>query len=198
MRPRQCLDVGGAPVPAHDPGLRCAPQRGEIFSRWFPGRTSRSPCLGTSRGGPLQGCPSRRSSQPRQRREPYDAVPNIKCFLGMLNLYFEEVDNQVGSVTPMYKWKGEYCYPTHSHWHRDPTYKKHNQLGPINNVGGCGVPFLYSLWRPNLIEYINRPNFKTLIHLDRDFGNHIHKLGYKHLRMTNYSVDHYGGGRKSR
>ncbi len=127
-----------------------------------------------------------------------DAVPNTKCFLGMLNLYFEEVDNQVGSVTPMYKWKGEYCYPTHSHWHRDPTYKKHNKLGLINNVGGCGVPFLYSLWRPNLIEYINRPNFKTLIHLDRDFGNHIHKLGYRHLRMTNYSADHHGGGRKSR
>ncbi len=127
-----------------------------------------------------------------------DAVPNMKCLRSMLTLYKEEIGNQLASVTPMYKWQGKFCYPTHNHWHRDPSYKRHSKLGPINNVGGCGVPFLYSLWRPNLMEYINRPSFKHLIHLDRDFGNHLHKMGYKHLRLTKYSVDHYGGGRKSR
>ena len=127
-----------------------------------------------------------------------DAVPTISTLLPMLKLFFEEEDKQVGSVTPMYKWQGSFCYPTHNHWHNDPLYKRHPHLGPITNVGGCGVPFLYSLWRPNLIEYINKPQFKELIHLDRDFGNHIHQLGYKHLRMKNYSVDHHGGGRKSR
>tara|TARA_Y100000385_G_scaffold59022_1_gene57120 strand:+ start:426 stop:992 length:567 start_codon:yes stop_codon:yes gene_type:complete len=127
-----------------------------------------------------------------------DAVPNMRCLNAMLRVYQEELSNQIGSVTPMYKWQGKFCYPTHNHWHRDPSYKRHPKLGHINNVGGCGVPFLYSLWRPNLMEYINRPSFKHLIHLDRDFGNHLHKMGYKHLRLTEHSVDHYGGGRKSR
>jgi len=127
-----------------------------------------------------------------------DAVPNYSTFLSMLSLFFEEKDKQLASVTPMYKWQGSYCYPTHSHWHTDKIYKRHSKFGPISDVGGCGVPFLYSLWRPNLMEYINKGDFKTLIHLDRDFGNHVHKLGYKHLRMKNYSVDHHGGGRKSR
>jgi hypothetical protein len=127
-----------------------------------------------------------------------DALPNVKTLKAMLHLYFEEENKQVGSVTPMYKWNNNFCYPTHSHWHTDPLYKRHSNLGNISNVGGPGVPFLYSLWRPSLLEYINKNSFKTLIHLDRDFGNHIHGLGYKHLRLQKYSVDHFGGGRKSR
>ena len=127
-----------------------------------------------------------------------DALPNLSTLKAMLSLYFEEENKQVGSVTPMYKWNGNFCYPTHAHWHKDPLYKKHPHLGQITNVGGCGVPFLYSLWRPQLLQYINRTAFKPLIHLDRDFGNHIHRLGFKHLRMKKYSVDHMGGGRQSR
>lgn len=127
-----------------------------------------------------------------------DAVPHRRELLKMLSLYFEEESKQVGSVTPMYTWNREFCYPTHKHWHSDPLYKKHSNLGMITNVGECGVPFLYSLWRPSLLGYINKASFKTLIHLDRDFGNHVHHLGFKHLRMKDVSIDHFGGGRKSR
>ena len=127
-----------------------------------------------------------------------DAVPDLKSLKHMLHLYFEEEGNAVGSVTPMYTWSGDYCYPTHSHWHTDKIYKRHRQFGEITDVGKCGVPFLYSLWRPSLLQYINRSSFKTLIHLDRDFGQHTHQLGYKHLRMKKVSIDHFDGGRKSR
>ena len=127
-----------------------------------------------------------------------DAVPHKRNFLKMLSLFFEEEDKQVGSVTPMYTWNNDFCYPTHAHWHTDKLYKKHPHFGHITNVGECGVPFLYSLWKPSLLEYINKNTFKPFIHLDRDFGNHIHHLGYKHLRMKDVSIDHFGGGRKSR
>jgi len=127
-----------------------------------------------------------------------DAVPSLKGFKQMLKLYFEEESNPIGSITPMYTWGGNFCYPTHAHWHTDKLYKKHRHFGEITDVGKCGVPFLYSFWRPSLLEYINRPSFKPLVHLDRDFGNHIHHLGYKHLRMKKVHIDHFGGGRKSR
>ena len=127
-----------------------------------------------------------------------DAIPNLKDFKRLLYIYFEEENNQVGSVTPMYTWGGKFCYPTHGHWHTDPLYKKHPHIGEISKVGGCGVPLLYSFWRPNLLEYINRSSFKPLIHLDRDFGKYVHGLGFKHLRLKKCKIDHFGGGKKSR
>lgn len=126
-----------------------------------------------------------------------DAVPTLKAFKQMLYVYFEEEDKRVGSVSPMYTWHGHNCYPTHRHWSTDPLYKRHPQYGIIRDVGHPGVPFLYSLWRPNLLENINQSAFPPFISLDSKFGNYVHGLGYKHLRVTSASIDHFGGGKKS-
>ena len=126
-----------------------------------------------------------------------DADPNLKALKDMLHIYFEEEANQVGSVSPMYTWQGRECYPTHRHWSTDQIYKKHPHYGIIRKVGGCGVPLLYSLWRPLLLQSINQPSFPPFISLDSNFGRYVFGLGYKHLRVTGVSVDHVGGGKKS-
>jgi hypothetical protein len=126
-----------------------------------------------------------------------DAVPNLKAFKHLLHIYFEEKDNQIGSVSPMYSWQGKQCYPTHNHWNTDSLYKKHPHYGIIRKVGGCGVPFLYSFWKPFLIQSINQPKFPPFIALDTNFGRYVFELGLKHLRVTGVSIEHYGGGKKS-
>ena len=127
-----------------------------------------------------------------------DASPNISTFKKMLHVFFEEERNQIASVTPVYSWQGKDCYPTHSHWKTDKLYKRHPLYGIIRNVGGPGVPFLYSLWKPSLLQSLNQAAFPPFIGLDGAFGNYVHKLGYKHLRLMGSSIDHVGGGRKSR
>jgi len=126
-----------------------------------------------------------------------DGVPNLKTFKHLLHIYFEEENNQVGSVTPMYTWQGRKCYPTHNHWSTDEIYKKHPKYGIIRKVGGCGVPLLYSMWKPFLMQSIDQPKFPPFISLDSNFGRYVFELGLKHLRVTGVSIEHFGGGKKS-
>jgi len=124
-----------------------------------------------------------------------DTVPNLNTFSAMLNLYIEE-RLTIASVSPMYKWLGEYCYPTHRHWYTDPMYRNHPSYGKITKVHA--VPFLFSLWTPESMQYINRDGLRPFLHFDSDFGKVLTDAGKFHLRMKEYHVDHYNSGKITR
>jgi len=132
-----------------------------------------------------------------------DAVPSGDVFNKMFEAYYmlQGQGKCVASVSPMYTWRGKYCYPTHTHWHTDGEKNGYeissNRIGKIANVGGAGVPFLYSLWNPKVFQYINQEKFPKFLHLDRDFGNFIYKKGFEHFRLLDCNIEHYGGGKKS-
>lgn len=128
-----------------------------------------------------------------------DAIPNIDIFKAMITVLLEERNNGAVSVSPMYTWRGQYCYPTHKHWHTDPVYKIHNKFGEITKAHA--VPFVFSVWDPNSIKRINEKgteNFCEFLQLCRDFGVMLNKEGKKHLRLKRYSIEHQDGGKKSR
>jgi len=126
-----------------------------------------------------------------------DAVPDRTTLQAMLEVYREERGSgKLASVSPMYKWQGRWCYPTHRHWHTDPVYKKHAKWGELTKVHA--VPFLCSIWTPESLQYINREALRPLVHLDSDFGSHLSSMGKLHLRLKQHSVDHWGGGKMTR
>jgi len=128
-----------------------------------------------------------------------DAIPNIETFKSLLTVFVEERKNNIASVSPMYKWKGNYCYPTHSHWHTDPIYKKHNVFGEITKVHA--IPFIFSVWNPLHISRINSSetkDFCEFLQLCRDFGKLLSSEGKLHLRLKSFNIDHVDGGKKSR
>jgi len=126
-----------------------------------------------------------------------DAVPSRATLEAMLGVYSEERGSgRLASVSPMYKWQGRWCYPTHAHWHTDPIYKRHERWGEVSSAHA--VPFLFSIWTPIAAQYINRAEFRPLVHLDSDFGSYVNSLGMKHLRLKSHHVDHFGGGRMTR
>ncbi len=128
-----------------------------------------------------------------------DAIPDIHTFKAMLDVFIKErdYDRAIASVSPMYNWNGEYCYPTHNHWHTDPIYERSVTYGDITRTHA--VPFLFSVWEPSLLEkYINRSEFRQLVHLDSDFGKFLSNMGFLHLRLKRYNISHHGGGKKSR
>ena len=125
-----------------------------------------------------------------------DANPELNTFKKMISLLISERKNAIASVSPMYTWKGNYCYPTHSHWHTDPIYKTEIEYGQITKVHA--VPFLFSVWEPLVFKYIKSGDFRNFIGLDTDFGTFLTNKGYKHLRLKNSNIEHVGGGKKSR
>ena len=126
-----------------------------------------------------------------------DAVPNKQTLVAMLTIYSEEKGKgRLASVSPMYKWQGRWCYPTHKHWHTDPLYKKHPIVGEVTKVHA--VPFLFSIWTPASLQYINRQEFRPLVHLDSDFGQFVTSKDMNHLRLKAHSVEHWGGGKMTR
>jgi hypothetical protein len=126
-----------------------------------------------------------------------DAVPNRETLKAMLDVYCEEKGSgKLASVSPMYKWQGKWCYPTCNHWHTDPVYRQHPTCGEITRAHA--VPFLFSIWSPATLQYINRTEFRPLVHLDSDFGSYLNAMGMKHLRLKGHHVDHYGGGKMTR
>ena len=125
-----------------------------------------------------------------------DSVPSSGALEKMIDVYLKE--EKAGSISPMYNWEGKSCYPTHNHWFTDKIYKEDPINGTIRTPGGAGVPFLFSLWRPQLLQYINMKEFKPLVHLDRDFGGFVFKKGWHHLRLSDVWVGHYNKGKNSR
>jgi hypothetical protein len=129
-----------------------------------------------------------------------DAVPNKTTLQAMLEVYLEERgSDKLASVSPMYKWQGRWCYPTHRHWHTDPVHKKHAKWGEVTKVHA--VPFVFSLWTPESLININgngTENFCPFLQLCRDWGVKLSKEGKLHLRLKEHSVDHWGGGKMTR
>jgi len=124
-----------------------------------------------------------------------DANPNVDVFKKMISVLINERKNKVASVTPMYKWNNNYCYPTHPHWFKDKTYKIDTENGEITNPHA--VPFLFSVWDSSVFKDIKNESFRNFIGLDTDFGIYLTAKGYKHLRLKNHSIEHVGGGKKS-
>ena len=134
-----------------------------------------------------------------------DAVPVKGSFYKLLTAYKElsSRGEKMASVSPMYTWKGPYCYPTHQHWHTDGLNRPNGRFsipdcGKIARVGGAGVPFLFSLWNPKAFKMINNKGFRKLVGLDSDFGNHVYEKGFEHFRLLDCNIEHYEQGRKSR
>jgi hypothetical protein len=129
-----------------------------------------------------------------------DAVPNRETLKAMLSVYSEEKGKgKLASVSPMYKWQGRWCYPTHKHWHTDPLYKKHPSWGEITRAHA--VPFVFSIWTPSSLININgkgTEDFCPFLQLCRDWGVKLTKEGKLHLRLKEHSVEHWGGGRMTR
>ena len=124
-----------------------------------------------------------------------DSNPTLSTFNKMIEVFLNEKSNGIASVSPMYKWNGNYCYPTHNHWLSDPIYKITESHGKLTCVHA--VPFLFSVWEPLVFKYIKNNDFRNFIGLDTDFGTFLSKKGYKHIRLRDYYVEHVGGGKKS-
>lgn len=124
-----------------------------------------------------------------------DLQPNIETLNAMKHTILSEQNNGCCSVSPMYKWRERYCYPTHKHWYEDPIYKK-TKYGTVTKTHA--VPFLCSFWIPNHFAKINNKIFREFLHLDSDFGKFLTNEGYLHLRLKDMHVTHTGGGRQSR
>lgn len=134
-----------------------------------------------------------------------DAVPCTSSFVKMIEAYKNIIIKhpKTASVSPMYTWKGDYCYPTHSHWHTDGLNTPNGRfvikdVGKVARVGGAGVPFLFSIWNPTAFKLVNTQGFRTLVNLDSDFGNYVYKKGFEHFRLLECNIEHYEKGKKSR
>ena len=133
-----------------------------------------------------------------------DALPTEDTFSKMLQVFQNPYKKPLASVSAMYTWQGNFCYPTHKHWFQDGDQMKHdgkhtylNGIGIVRCVGQPGVPFLFSLWKPEILKYVKSNSFRKMVGLDSDFGKFCHENGYVHLRLTQCSIEHTNGGRKS-
>ena len=127
-----------------------------------------------------------------------DAVPNIETFKKMLEVYNDPILKPLASVSPIYKWKNQICYPSNKRWFDVHDSLKHiyNSAGTVVDVGLPGVPFLFSLWKPDILNMIN-DDMPNMVGLDSYFGKKIAEKGYHHLRLLNYHVEHINGGKRS-
>ena len=128
-----------------------------------------------------------------------DAVPSVETFKALIEVFIQERSNGAISTSPMYTWNGNYCYPTHPHWHTDPLYKKDDKFGEITKVHA--VPFVFSVWDPISMKRVNSKetnDFCEFLQLCRDFGVMLSNEGKYHLRLKRYNIEHIDGGKKSR
>lgn len=132
-----------------------------------------------------------------------DAIPSFDAISKMMHVFNHPQRMPIASVSPMYTWNGKFCYPTGSEWLHDGLACHEGRYedaiaGTVASVGKKGVPFLFTLWNPNLLLEINQEHFRSFMHLDTDFGGYAHGQGFHHLRLLDVNVDHEGGGKKSR
>lgn len=125
-----------------------------------------------------------------------DALPETATLQAMLRVY-REARGRVGSVSPIYTWGGNNCYPTNKHWFSDAPAKEMFSSGTVREPGECGVPFLFSIWNPDTFELMRDDSLPDLARLDSEFGKKVHRAGFRHLRVTNYTIEHWKGGRQS-
>jgi hypothetical protein len=84
-----------------------------------------------------------------------DAIPKLSTLAAMLEVYESRKD--VGAVGCMFSWKGKRCYPTHFHWYTDALFDSNfGRVGEVREVGKPGIPFLFSLWKPEAISIMKK------------------------------------------
>lgn len=131
----------------------------------------------------------------------HDAVPDDLTFACMLEVFRDPFREPLASVSPRYQWQGRDAYPTHPHWHTDGRHeggrRDYPGIGTVTDVGAPGVPFLFSLWVPEVLAEVNRPEFPDVVSLDGTFGKYLHQQGYHHLRLIDVHIDHIGGGQRT-
>lgn len=129
-----------------------------------------------------------------------DCVPNLSTFIHMLTVFKDPFKKPLASVSAMYNWNNKTCYPTHPHWFKDGNIngkKVYNNIGNVSNVGEAGVPFLFSIWKPEVLALMENEDLPKIFRLDSKFGALVHKKGYHHLRLTAQYSGHHNGGNRS-
>lgn len=130
-----------------------------------------------------------------------DAVPSFKSLASMFEVFTEPSCTPLASVSPIYRWGGAACYPTHPHWFTDGKFNgswTYSGAGEVALVGNAGIPFVFSMWNPEALKLIHDPSLPPFWKLDTEFGKVVHAAGFHQLRLVNVNVGHYAGGRASR
>lgn len=130
-----------------------------------------------------------------------DAIPDSEAFEKMLEVYLHPFKKPLASVSPMYTWNKQHCYPTNTHWLTDGLNipggrAKCRGAGTVADVGEPGVPFVFSLWNPEALDMIHN-GLPTIVSLDQQLGKLLHEKGYHHLRVLEASIEHVDGGKRS-
>lgn len=128
----------------------------------------------------------------------HDVIPNVNALYSCLHIFENPPIDDVASVSCNYSFNGEYCYPSSPNWFKDKPIISRPDVGKIARIGNQGVPFGFSIWKAKLFENIGDPIFPDTWKLDYHFGSYVHnELGMWHLRLLDYSVEHFNGGVKS-
>jgi hypothetical protein len=128
----------------------------------------------------------------------HDIIPNVKTLYACLHIFINNfLMRDIASVSTIYKWNDIDCYPTNPDWYNGWTILNTDEVGECKVVGIPGVPFGFSLWKPNIIQLLNNEKLPMLLHLDSEFGKLIYSKGYHHIRLVDYYVEHYKRGVKS-
>jgi hypothetical protein len=125
-----------------------------------------------------------------------DAVPRFTTLAAMTRAF--ETLPMTGAVSPLYDWQGEICYPCHPHWFTDPLIDaNYPGVGEVRGVGECGIPFLFSLWKPEALDVICRHEsaLPEVYQLDGSIGRLVVQEGLRFYRLINHSAGHFNGGR---
>ena len=128
----------------------------------------------------------------------HDVVPTLKSLYACLEVFNRSlcVEN-VASVSTIYKWNHNDCYPTHPHWYNGTTLYEDKLCGEVKFVGMQGVPFGFTLWKEKALKLLSPNELPPIWKLDSEFGKFLFNKGYHHLRLTDFFVLHHNKGVKS-
>ena len=136
-----------------------------------------------------------------------DAVPVDDTLDAMLRVFQDPLNGwsrqgEVVSVSPVYTWQGRSCYPSQPTWFTpNESTKDCFEVQQHSTVGRIGltaaVPFLFALWKPSALSRIDS-TMPVLYRLDTVLGETLWSEGKLHLRLLDHTIDHVGGGTRSR
>ena len=125
----------------------------------------------------------------------HDVIVNEITLYASLHLFENPVFSDFASVSPVYMHDKKMCYPSHPNWYKDKPQVSRADIGRIAKVMSQGVPFGFSLWRPNVFKDVVSKKFPNTWKLDYKFGKYVYEeLGLCHMRMLDYYVEHFNEG----
>lgn len=128
----------------------------------------------------------------------HDVMPTVDALYACLSVFEnKKVFNGFASVSTLYKWNNEICYPTSKDWLNGWSIQNIPLVGDARVIGKQGVPFGFALWKPEAINQIREMSFDGVLYADTKFGEFLYKRGYHHIRLINYHVEHFNKGVKS-